>query len=64
MEKFDPSLKQTFSDLFINLSSGWLGAAFIIPITSRKPIRVNTWLLISNLLFGILFLIIAYKLKQ
>lgn len=27
----------TLSELFVNLSAGWFGAAFIVPLTSGKP---------------------------
>ncbi|HZE87236.1 MAG TPA: hypothetical protein VE090_03440 [Methylomirabilota bacterium] len=31
------------SDLLINLSAGWFGAAFIIPITVAKGKKNNLW---------------------
>ena len=37
MEKINPTFLVIVSDLFVNLSAGWLGAAFIIPATSKAP---------------------------
>lgn len=36
MSQFNQITLQSISDLFINLSAGWFGAAFIIPISTRK----------------------------
>jgi len=37
------------SDLLINLSAGWFGAAFIIPLSEQKP-KVNLNILTGNIL--------------
>jgi len=51
----DPLLLITLSDLFVNLSAGWFGAAIIVPLTEPK-LKLKLWVLTTNLLFGILFL--------
>jgi len=52
------------SDLFVNLSAGWFGAAFIIPVFSDKPISVNLGILTTDIVLGIVFLILAFRLKK
>jgi len=44
---------QGLSDLFINLSAGWIGVALIVPMTIRVPKRSRR-LLLGNILCGIL----------
>lgn len=62
--KFDRVWFSVFSDLWINLAAGWFGAAVIVPMSSRFPIRINFGLLTINFVFGIVALMIAYKLKK
>lgn len=59
----DSILLISFSDLFVNLSAGWFGAAFIIPIKirSRKK-RIEALLL--NMTFGIVYLALAIVLRS
>ena len=45
-----------FSDLFINLSAGWFGAAFIIPIAVIKGRKKRFLALFLNITFGIVAL--------
>lgn len=52
------------SDLCINLSAGWFGAMFIVPTLSEKPLQTNIPLLIFDLVLGIVFLVISYKLRR
>jgi hypothetical protein len=44
--KIDSLLFGVVSDLLINLSAGWFGAAFIVPAFSDRPLSVNLALLI------------------
>lgn len=57
-------LRQILSELFVNLSAGWYGAAVIIPATSDKPAATDLGILTVNVIFGTVFLIIAYKLRR
>jgi len=52
------------SDLFVNLSAGWFGAVFIVLPRVHLQNKNNLGLLITNLLFAILALLIAYLLKK
>ncbi|MEK7168618.1 MAG: hypothetical protein AAB778_01270 [Patescibacteria group bacterium] len=47
------------SDLFINLSAGWFGAAFILPAVSENLLTVDFRLLTADVILGILSLILA-----
>ena len=53
----------TLADLFVNLSAGWFGAAFIIPLASKKP-KLRPWLLLINILFGIIALSLSVFLRS
>lgn len=48
------------SNLFVNLSAGWFAAAFIIPATSKRKVRLSFWLFTTDILFGILCLVVAF----
>lgn len=52
------------ADLFINLSAGWFGAAFIISAFNENIGNLNFGLLILNGGFGILFLLVAHMLRK
>lgn len=47
------------SDLFVNLSAGWFGAAFILPSFSENIITTDFRILTADVLLGILSLTIA-----
>ena len=64
MGKLDPILLTIVSELFINLSAGWLGAAFIVPVTSQASKKVNLRLLTINILSAIFSLTLAFKLSK
>jgi hypothetical protein len=51
-------------DLSINLSAGWFGTAFIVPAISQKPILINFVTLTVDFILGMVFLIIAFRLKE
>lgn len=53
----------TLSSFCVNLSSGFAGAAVIVPIFSSQPIELNISALFLDLLIAILLLIVALKLK-
>ena len=52
------------SDLFINLSAGWFGAAFIFPAFNGGFDNLNLGLLILDAGFGIVFLLVAHMLRS
>lgn len=62
--RLDETWLITLSDLFVNLSAGWFGALFIVPVTSKRPERVRLGLLTVNLLFAIISLLLALKFKK
>lgn len=62
MFQIDPLWLTIFSDLFVNLAAGWFGAVIIVPFISRRQ-KVPWWLLIFNVMSGILALFIAYFLR-
>ncbi len=51
------------ADWLINLSAGWSAAGLAVIVTSREFRKINLWLLTSNLLFAILSLVLAVKLR-
>jgi len=63
VRQIDPQIGQILSDLFVNLSAGWLGAAFIVPIVSNRRGKIKLFILTANIILGILALIIAYQFK-
>lgn len=63
MVKLDPVLLLILSDLFVNLSAAWFGAAFIVPISLRRK-KVKLGVLLLNILFAIISLIVAYILRR
>lgn len=54
---------QIISELCVNLSAGWIGAAVVIPVTSKLDRRVNLGLLTMNLVAATLFLVAAFELR-
>lgn len=54
------NLIHILSDLFVNLSAGWFGAALIISIYTKGSEKIDLFALSFNLFFGILSLIAAY----
>lgn len=63
MRILDPLFLITLSDLFINLSAGWFGAAAIIPLASKR-ITLRWKLLPIHIGFGIVSLLLSYLLKK
>lgn len=64
MQKVNPTFLLTLSDLCVNLSAGFFAATFIIPAFSEKSLSINIGILTVNLIFAIVFFVLAYKLKR
>ena len=56
----NPKFIQILSDLFVNLSAGWFGAALIIPMSSKDNEGFEWFSLVINLIFGLLSLTVGY----
>lgn len=54
------NLINILSDLFVNLSAGWFGAALIISIYLPDDEKINWSALLFNVFFGVLSLIASY----
>lgn len=54
----------SISDLFIDFSAGWLGAAFIVPNFSERKGWPRFMILTFDLAASILFLVVAVKLRR
>lgn len=52
------------ADLFINLSAGWFGAVFIVPVFSDSGLIFSLPVLTGDLVMGILFLVSAIELRK
>jgi hypothetical protein len=62
--RIDPVWAQIISELCVNLSAGWIGAAVVIPVTSKLDKKINLGLLTMNLAAGIVFLTVAFELRR
>lgn len=56
-------LSLLFSDLFINLAAGWIGAAIILPASTKRVRFLNLWTLTTNIAFAIVSVWIAFELR-
>lgn len=56
--------KNIFSELFVNLSAGWFGAALIIPTFFENTLILNLWVLTLDLILGTLFLVLSYIFRR
>lgn len=61
--RVDASWLQIILELCVNLSAGWIGAAVVIPVTSKLDRKVNLGLLTMNLVAAIVFLVAAFELR-
>jgi len=61
--KPDPVFLNIISELFVNLSAGWFGVAFIVPLTSKRP-KFKWWVLPIHIGFGIVSLLFSYTLRK
>ncbi len=64
MNPVDPTWWTLLSELSVNIAAGWLGAAFIVPVTSKESPTVNLLMLTTDLVFAILFLVLAFQLRK
>lgn len=64
MRSPDTVLFLVVSELFVNLSAGWFGAAFIAPNFSHRKAPLKYFLLTLDFILGILFLLIAFQLRR
>jgi len=60
----NPAVTSSLSDLFINLSAGWLGVAVIIPPVLVKKNKTSYVLLFVDILFAILALWVGIYLRK
>ena len=54
----------SIADLFINLSAGWFGAVFIVPVFSDASLIFSLPVLTGDLVMGIVFLVSAIELRR
>lgn len=54
----------SISDLLINLSAGWFGAVFIVPVFSDSSLIFSLPVLTGDFIMGILFLVGAIELRK
>ena len=59
----NPAWSSVVSDLFVNLSAGWFGAAFIVPNFSNVKGAKRLVMLTGDLVFAIVSLLIASWLR-
>ena len=64
MHKINPLILFTIADVLVNLSAGWFGAATILPAFSEKPAILNLPILITDLIFGTVCFVTAYRLRK
>lgn len=64
MGKLDPAWLKALADLFINLSAGWFGAVIIVPNFWPPTKFANFLFLTYDLIAGILFLVVAIRLRK
>jgi len=60
MQKVDPFIFSLLSEFLVNLSAGWFAAAFVVPITTKRPRKVSIRLLTINIILSIVCLLAAY----
>lgn len=59
----DPLWLITLSEVLTNLSAGWFGAAFVVPISSKRP-RLKLWILLINIGSGTIAFVSAIVVKK
>lgn len=62
--RFDAVWAQIVSELCVNLSAGWIGAAVVIPVTSKLDKKINLGVLTVNFALAIVFLVAAFELRS
>ncbi|OGE15555.1 hypothetical protein A3F00_01935 [Candidatus Daviesbacteria bacterium RIFCSPHIGHO2_12_FULL_37_11] len=64
MEVINPVLRSIVSDLFVNLSAGWVGAIIITPNFSDTT-GLKKWVVLTGNLIGVIVsLLIAFSLRS
>ena len=64
MEVISPVLRSIISDLFVNLSAGWVGAIIITPNFSDAT-GLKKWVVLTGNLIGVIVsLLIAFSLRN
>ncbi len=61
---FDTAWQASLSELAINISAAWFGAAFISPTLTHPWVPLDTILLIIDVILGIFFLVASVQLKR
>lgn len=59
----DPRIFVAVGDVLLNLSAAWFGAVFILPSTYSRSFKTNSWYVLTNILFGIVALVIGYEFR-
>lgn len=59
----DKIMAEIISDLFINLASGWIGAAIILPATTHTSKKINRFILTYNLIIATVILVVVFIIK-
>ncbi len=62
--KVDTLLLTIFSEVFVDLSAGWLGAVLIVPNFASREFPFNFAVLTGDLLAAISSLVIAFRLRK
>jgi hypothetical protein len=60
----DRIVRQILAELLVNLSAGWITAAFIVPSLSGRSLIITFTTLIIDVFLSILALILSYKLRK
>lgn len=60
----DPLLLSILSELFVNLSAGYFGVAFITPSFSRKRKWARIGVLFNYVVYGMLLLVMAFVFRK
>lgn len=64
MRRIDTDWFLIMSELLVNLAAAWFGAAFIVPNFTGFQIPWSVLLLLGDLGIGIIFLLVAFKLRK
>lgn len=52
------------SDLCTDLAAAWLGSVLVVPAVSKELKPGSFWILTTNLVFGIVFLIFGFEFRK
>ncbi len=62
--RIDPVWFTLLSELFVNLSAGWFGAAFVVPAITEQPLSWDLSVLTIDVCLGMLFLVFAFQFRK